>query len=53
MELLHIAIVSLASAIALFILTKITGKKEMSQLNMFDFVTGITIGSIAAYRGRY
>lgn len=48
MELLHIAIVSLASAIALFILTKITGKKEMSQLTMFDFVSGITIGSIAA-----
>ncbi len=33
---------------ALFILTKIMGNKQMSQLTMFDYIIGITIGSIAA-----
>lgn len=48
MELLNVFFASLGSAITLFILTKIMGKREMSQLSMFDFVTAITIGSIAA-----
>lgn len=48
MELLHIAAVSLGSIIVLFILTKILGYRQMSQLSMFDYVNGITIGSIAA-----
>lgn len=48
MELLHIAAVSLGSIIVLFILTKILGCRQMSQLSMFDYVNGITIGSIAA-----
>lgn len=48
MELLNVFFASLGSAIALFILTKIMGKREMSQLSMFDFIIGITIGSIAA-----
>jgi uncharacterized membrane protein YcaP (DUF421 family) len=48
MELLHVFFTSLGSAIAMFILTKIMGKKEISQLSMFDFIIGITIGSIAA-----
>lgn len=32
----------------LFLLTLIIGKKLISQLNFFDFIVGITIGSIAA-----
>lgn len=36
------------SFIALFILTKLMGKRQISQLSMFDYVIGITIGSIAA-----
>ena len=48
MELLKIGILSLTSLIVLFILTKIMGNKEMSQLSMFDYIIGITIGSIAA-----
>lgn len=48
MELLNVFFASLGSAIVLFILTKIMGKREMSQLSMFDYVTAITIGSIAA-----
>lgn len=32
----------------LFILTRIMGKKQLSQLTFFDYVVGISIGSIAA-----
>lgn len=48
MELLKIAILSLSSIVVLFILTKIMGNREMSQLTMFDYINSITIGSIAA-----
>lgn len=37
-----------ASIIIMFILTKIMGNKQISQLNLFDYINGITIGSIAA-----
>jgi uncharacterized membrane protein YcaP (DUF421 family) len=48
MELVYIAIVSIGSIITLFILTKILGDREMSELSMFDYINSITIGSIAA-----
>ena len=32
----------------LFFVTKLLGKKQVSQLSLFDYVVGITIGSIAA-----
>ena len=48
MEFFHIFIKSLGSIIALFIFTKAMGKKQISQLNLFDYVVGITIGSVAA-----
>lgn len=48
MEYLKIVITSIASLIALFILTKISGNKHISQLTMFDYVVSITLGSIAA-----
>ena len=34
--------------VILFILTKWMGKKQVSQMNMYDYLIGITIGSIAA-----
>lgn len=34
--------------IILFFLTKLMGKKQISQLNLFDYIIGITIGSIVA-----
>jgi uncharacterized membrane protein YcaP (DUF421 family) len=43
-----IIILSVISELVLFILSKIMGNKEMSQLTMFDYIIGITIGSIAA-----
>lgn len=33
---------------ALFIVTKILGKRQVNQLSLFEYLTGITIGSIAA-----
>lgn len=48
MNLFMILIKSFSSIVALFALTKIMGKKQISQLNMFDYVVGITIGSVAA-----
>lgn len=48
MDYVKIFLASLLSITALFISTKIIGNKQMSQLNMFDYINGITIGSIAA-----
>ena len=48
MELLHVFLTSVGSVVFLFILTKLLGNKQMSQLSMFDYINGITIGSIAA-----
>lgn len=33
--------------VLLFILTRITGKKHMSELTFYDYISGITIGAIA------
>lgn len=47
-EMLYIVMLSLGSIAAMFILTKLIGYRQMSQMSMFDYVNGITIGSIAA-----
>lgn len=48
MEILKIICLSLGSIITLFILTKLMGNRELSQLTTFDYINSITIGSIAA-----
>lgn len=48
MELLKVLLTSLLSAVALFVLAKIMGHKQIAQLDVFGYITGITIGSIAA-----
>ncbi|MDO4862910.1 MAG: DUF421 domain-containing protein [Ruminococcus sp.] len=48
MELLKTAWTSVLSIIVLFLLTKLMGNKQLSQLSMFDYIIGISIGSIAA-----
>lgn len=48
MEIIKIIGLSLGSITILFILTKIMGQREMSQLSIFDYFITITIGSIAA-----
>mgnify|MGYP000157621935 CR=1 FL=1 len=44
----QITLTALGSLAALFLLTKLSGNKQVSQMNLFDYVMGITIGSIAA-----
>ena len=39
---------SVISLILLFIVTKIIGKKQVSELSLFDYVIGISIGNFAA-----
>lgn len=39
---------SIIAALVLFFLTKLMGKKQISQLSIFDYIVGISIGSIAA-----
>ena len=43
-----LALQTLGSFVVLFILAKISGYRQISQMSMFDYVNGITIGSIAA-----
>ncbi len=47
-DILKVILTSLLSVVTLFILTKIMGHKQMAQLDFFDYIVGITIGSIAA-----
>lgn len=47
-EFLDVIIRSLVSIIVLFAVTELMGKKQISQLNLFDYIIGISIGSIAA-----
>lgn len=48
MEIFKVILTSLFSLTALFVMTKIMGNKQMSQITMFDYIIGISIGSIAA-----
>lgn len=48
MEFIKITLTSVGSVAALFLSAKIIGNKQMSELSMFDYINGITIGSIAA-----
>ena len=47
-SLLSVAITAFVSICILFLLTKLMGQKQVSQLSMFDYIVGISIGSIAA-----
>jgi uncharacterized membrane protein YcaP (DUF421 family) len=44
---LHIIIRSLSTLITLFLITRILGKKQISQLTFFEYVVGITLGDLA------
>ena len=48
MDITKIILTALLSAAALFIIAKIMGHKQVAQLDFFDYVSGITIGSIGA-----
>lgn len=48
MDFAYIIILSFVSLAVLFIITKIMGFRQISEMSFFDYVIGITIGSIAA-----
>lgn len=47
-ELLSVVARTMLILIILFFLTKCMGKKQVSQMNIYDYLIGITIGSVAA-----
>lgn len=48
MEFIKVILTSVLSVAALFVITKIMGHKQVAQLDFFDYISGITIGSIGA-----
>lgn len=48
MDFFYVFIKAIASIIVLFLFTKAMGRKQLSQLSLYDYVVGITIGSVAA-----
>lgn len=48
MVIVKIVLLSLFSIAVLFVLTKLMGARQVSEMSMFDYINGITIGSIAA-----
>jgi len=48
MEYLKIPLTSILAFAAMFVIEKIMGDRQISQMTLLDYVTGITIGSIAA-----
>ena len=47
-EIFTVILRSIVSLTVLFIVTKLLGKKQVSQLSLFDYVIGISIGNFAA-----
>lgn len=47
-EWLDVIVRSVLFVLVLFFITKVLGKKQIAQLSLFEYVNGITIGSIAA-----
>ncbi len=48
MDLLDVILRCLVSLVVLFLVTKLIGKKQVSQFSVFDYVIGISIGNFAA-----
>lgn len=48
MNLIYTALMSLFSFIYMFVVAKLMGHRQIAQLDAFDYITGITVGSIAA-----
>lgn len=48
MEFLQIVLLAVVSFVVLFIIAKVLGYRQISELSFFDYIVGITIGSIAA-----
>lgn len=48
MDFVYIIILTTVSLVVLFFITKIMGFRQISEMSFFDYVIGITIGSVAA-----
>ena len=47
-DLMNILLRGILFIVALFLMTKMLGSKQISQLSFFEYISGITIGSVAA-----
>ena len=47
-EILYLLLMSISSVVALFVIAKLLGKRQVAQLEFVDYIIGISIGSIAA-----
>ena len=48
MNITHTILATVGSIIVMFAISKLLGNKQISQLTLFDYINGITIGSIAS-----
>ncbi|WP_027087349.1 DUF421 domain-containing protein [Cohnella panacarvi] len=48
-ELLQVTLRTTMAVIVLFLLTRLLGKRQVSQLSTFEYITGLSIGNLAAY----
>ena len=48
-EWLEVVFRTLSAVTILFIITKILGKRQISQLSLFEYITGITLGNLVGY----
>jgi uncharacterized membrane protein YcaP (DUF421 family) len=48
-EWLEITLRTILAVVVLFLLTKLLGKRQISQLSLFEYITGISIGNLASY----
>lgn len=48
MSYIQVILTSLLSVVVLFLITRLIGYRQLSELSLFDYINGITIGSIAA-----
>ncbi len=48
MSYVQVILTSILSVVVLFLITRLIGYRQLSELSLFDYINGITIGSIAA-----
>ena len=48
MDVIRVILTALLSVASLFFIAKLMGHKQVAQLDFFDYISGITIGSVAA-----
>lgn len=48
-QIIDVILHTLLSITSMFLLTKLLGKRQLSEMSLFGYISGITIGNIAAY----